>query len=179
MVRASTSFSAILGIGLTNWRWKEDNVEEAEAWIKEAELEVQRVQEERDNISAHSAALRSTADHASELLTRNHDLYYQSERMMQECKELAFKAENMRNSARQVLTQLYVINDAMMLLSKTQRGRLEEQRDRIKKALLSIQSAIKPIATGGILTDSATAQMLMPDYGQDQTLTLDVEIGEL
>ena len=179
LVRESASFGTILGIELTIWRWKEVNAEAAAAWIRRAELQVQQVQEERDVLKSQSAALRSTAVHASKLSTRNHDLYDQSERMMQESKELAVEAEHMRNSARQLLTLLSEVNDQVMLLPKTQRGRLEEQKDRIKRELLSIQSAIEPIATGGKLIDSAITQMLMPNYGQDQKLSFDAGIGDL
>ena len=167
LVRESASFSIILSTGLTIWRWKECNAEDAAVLIGEVELQVQQVQEERDKLNAQSAILRSTAGHASELFTRNHGLYVQSERMTQKSKELAVEAEHMRNSARQLLTLLSDVNDQMMLLSKTRRGGLEEQKARIKRELLSIQSAIKPIATGRILIESAKAQRLMPDFGQD------------
>ena len=172
LVRESASFGTIIGIELTIWRWKEINAEASAAWIRRADLQVLQ-------LNAQSDALRSTAVHASKLSTRNHDLYDQSERMMQESKELAVEAEHMRNSARQLLTLLFEVNDQVMLLPKTQRGRLEEQKDRIKRELLSIQSAIEPIATGGKLIDSAITQMLMPDYGQDQKLSLDAGIGDL
>lgn len=99
--------------------------------------------------------------------------------MIQECKELAAEAEHMRNSARQVLMQLSAINDQMMLLSKRRRECLREQKDRIKKTLLTIQAAIEPIFTGRRLTDSETVRMLPLDHGQDKTSSLDAGIGGL
>lgn len=179
LVRTSARFSTIPGKELTICRLKEVNVEEASAWIKEAELEVERVQEERDELIAQLAALSSTADRASELSFQNHDICDQSERMMQECKELAVEAEHMRNSARQVLMQLSEINNQMMLLSKTRRERLEEQKDSIKETLLSTQAAIEPLVTGRRLADSGTVRMLTLDHGQDKTPSLDAGIGSL
>ena len=164
---------------LTVCRLKEDDVEAASAWIKDAELEVQQVQEERDRINTQLAALRSTVDRGSELSSQNNDLCDVSKRMMQQCKELAVEAEHMRNSARQALMRLSAINDQMMILSKMRHGDLEEQKDHIKKTLLSIQAAIEPIVMGRRLCDTEIATMLMLDCTQREAPLLDSGIGGL
>lgn len=179
LVCAPARFNTIAGKELIINRSKEESVEEASAWVEEAKLEVERVQEERDELNTQLAALRSTANRASELSSHNHDLCDQSKRMMQACKELAAGAENMRRSSRQVLMQLSAIDDQMMLLSKTRGERLGEQRDRIKETLLSIQAAIEPIFTGRRLTNLSTARMLTLDPGHDKIPSLNTGIGGL
>ena len=158
---------------------KEDDVEAASAWIKEAELEVQQVQEERGKINTQLAALRSTAARGSKLSSQNNDLCDLSKRMIQQCKELAAEAEHMRNSARQALMQLSAINDQMMILSKLRHGDLKEQKDHIKITLLSIQAAIEPLVMGRRLGETEMARMLMLDCTQRETPSLDSRIGEL
>lgn len=64
-------------------RCEENNAEMTSTWIKEAELDVERGQKERDELETQSASLRSTADSANELSSHNDDLYHQSETMAQ------------------------------------------------------------------------------------------------
>ena len=160
-------------------RLKEDHREAASAWIKQAESEVQQVQEERDEINTQLAALRSTANRGCELSSQNNDLCDQSKRMIQQCKELAVEAEYMRNSARQALMQLSAINDQILILSRMRHAGIKEQEDHIKKTLPCIQAAIEPVITGRRLGDSEIARMLTLDYAQDQTPWLDAGIGGL
>lgn len=176
-VRTSTRFSTTPGKGLTNCRRKENNVEVASACIEEMELREERVQGKHDELNAQLAAFSSLADRASELSSKNYDIHDESERMMQNSKELAAEAEHRLNSARQMLRQLSAINDQMMLLSK-RRSERQEQNDRIKEKLLSIPAVIESILTGR-LANSGTARMLMLDHGQDRTPSLDAGIGRL